>query len=88
MERSELTADELVLPSSRLPKSFMGFLELSKLMVGKRNQFSDASNREAAADDWAEQWQTGPNDSERRFHHWPVHGWGKQIFSLMGQSMA
>ena len=35
MERSELTADELVLPSSRLPKSFMGFSELLKLVVGK-----------------------------------------------------
>ena len=35
MERSELTADELVLPSPRLLKSFMGYLELVKLRVGK-----------------------------------------------------
>ena len=35
MERSELTADELVLPSSMLLDSFMGSLELVKLMVGK-----------------------------------------------------
>ena len=35
MERSEQTADEVVLPSSRLLESFMGFLELVKLMVGK-----------------------------------------------------
>ena len=35
MGRSELTADEVVLPSSRLLDSFTGFLEPVKLMVGK-----------------------------------------------------
>lgn len=35
MERSELTADELVLPSSTLLNFFIEYLELVKLMVGK-----------------------------------------------------
>ena len=35
MERSELTADEVILPSSRLLNSLMEVLEPLKLIVGK-----------------------------------------------------
>lgn len=53
----------------------------------KGDNFSNASHSIDFIDDGAKQRQAGSNNPERRFNHWPVHGWGKHVFSSPGKPM-